>query len=113
MIRFLYLVAIVVLGLLFLLHLFMVIGSFVGLHFGRSRAAKLPCPHCKRPIGTQAVITAIKLDDEHQADFIRGLNLQENECVDIHFRSLLPVVCPHCQTPHEFDLDELGIGPLR
>lgn len=112
MIRFFSLVTIVIVGLLSLGGMYIVVGSFLGFRIARSRAARLPCPHCKRPIGAPAVKTAAKLQDELNAEFIRRLDIKENECVDINFRNLLPAVCPHCHTAYEFDLDEIGIGPV-
>ena len=112
MIRFLTLVGIAVVGLLFLAGMYIVVGSLVAFRINRARAAKLSCPQCKRAIGATAVTTAVRLQDDRNADFIRGLNLKEHQCVDISFHNLLPAVCPHCQTALEFDLDEIGIGPV-
>lgn len=105
-------VSMILVGVFFLGSLCVVVGAFVGFRIARSRAARLQCPYCKRPIGHRAVKIAADLQRERETAFVRDLNLQENECVDIHFYNLLPAVCPHCQTEHEFDLDELGIGPL-
>jgi len=112
MVRFFYLASMIVVGLFFLASLYIVIGSCVGFRAARFRAAKLSCPNCNRPIGNSAVKVASNLQHKLCGEYIKRLNLQDNECVDIHFRILLPAVCPHCHAEHEYDLDELGIGPV-
>ena len=87
-------------------------GQLASFGIARARAARLTCPSCMRPIGATAVNIAAKLQDERNAEYVRGLNLKKNECAEITFGNLLPVVCPHCQTAHEFDLDDIGIGPV-
>tara|TARA_R110002073_G_C9182554_1_gene556519 strand:+ start:161 stop:499 length:339 start_codon:yes stop_codon:yes gene_type:complete len=112
MVRFFNILAMICVSVFVLASLYIVVGAFVGFRLARRRAARLKCPNCKRPIGQAAVMVGADLQHEHNAAYIRGLELKENEIVDIHFRNLLPIDCPHCRTTHEFDLDELGIGPV-
>lgn len=78
----------------------------------RARAAKLKCPHCNSPIGKTAVSIAAELQRRRNLDIVSQIELKEGEIVDIDLKNLLPAVCPHCNAAHEFDLDELGIGPI-
>ncbi len=112
MVRFLNILAMIVVSGFLLANLYIVVGSFVAFRIARIRAARLRCPNCDRPIGKAAVITGAELQHKQNSDYIRGLELKDNEFVDIHFRNLLPVDCPHCRATHQFDLDELGIGPV-
>jgi len=85
---------------------------YVSLFVARRRAARLLCPECNSPIGHESVRKGRTLMAELERAEIAALKLNKNTSVDIHFRNVLPVTCVNCGCNHEFDLDELGIGPV-